>query len=111
METRKGRGDEAFASLEAAEKRPHVTDQEVGRFHGGEVAAAVELTPVHYGVALLGEAPDDDVRAGEHRYASRHQGALHWGPGAVTDPSPAALEASERALRRFSLHSIDEDWR
>jgi hypothetical protein len=40
-------GDEAPASPESAEELPHVTDQEVGRFHGGEVAAALHLTTVY----------------------------------------------------------------
>ncbi len=42
----KDRGGKALASPEAAEERPHVTDQEVGFLHGSEVAAAVELGPL-----------------------------------------------------------------
>jgi hypothetical protein len=32
-----------FISPESSEKFPDVADEEVGRFHGGEVAAAVEV--------------------------------------------------------------------
>jgi hypothetical protein len=31
----------------AAEELPHVADQQIERLHGGEVAAGVELRPVH----------------------------------------------------------------
>jgi hypothetical protein len=36
-------GDEAPPSPESAEELLYVTDQEVGRFHGGEVAAVISL--------------------------------------------------------------------
>jgi len=52
---------EHVGSAEAAEELPHVTDEQVGCFQGCEVAAAVELRPVHDGVGLVGEAPDGDV--------------------------------------------------
>src|SRR5215207_3412575 len=41
----KDRGDEALASPEPAEERPHVTDQKLGVLHGSEVAAARDLRP------------------------------------------------------------------
>ena len=60
------------ASAELAEEFPHVADQEVGCFHRGEVAAAVELGPMHHVVVALGEGPDGGV-AGEHRHRGRHR--------------------------------------
>src|SRR5215204_6577827 len=54
------------ASAELVEEFPHVADQEIGCLHRGEVAAAVELGPMHHVVVALGEGPDGGV-AGEHR--------------------------------------------
>jgi hypothetical protein len=45
----------------AAEEAAHVADQQVGGFHGGEVATAVELGPVDDVVAALGVAADGGV--------------------------------------------------
>src|SRR5215471_1882580 len=60
-------------SAERPEERAYVADQEVGCFHRGEVAAAVEFGPVHDVVGLLGETPDrrcdlpwEDRNAGGH---------------------------------------------
>jgi hypothetical protein len=41
-----------------AEELPHVTDQQIGCFHGGEVAATAEFGPVHDVVGAFGEAAD-----------------------------------------------------
>src|ERR687889_2253005 len=41
----KNRAAEALVSPETAEERPHVTDQKLGLFHGGEVPAARDLRP------------------------------------------------------------------
>src|SRR5215213_8056638 len=60
-------------SPKLAEELAHVAYQQVGRFQGREVAAAVELRPVDDVVALLGEAPDRDV-LGEDRHPSGHRG-------------------------------------
>mgnify|MGYP006164331197 CR=1 FL=1 len=54
------------ASAQLAEEGPDVVEQQVGGFHGGEVAAAVELRPVHQVVVIaLGEAPDGLEVVGE----------------------------------------------
>jgi hypothetical protein len=60
------------ASADLAEEFPHVADQEVGCFHGGEVAAAAELGPVHHVVVAVGEGPDGGV-TGEHRHRGRYR--------------------------------------
>src|SRR5829696_8677022 len=60
-------------SAELAEELPHIADQQVWCFHGGEVAAAAELGPVHDVVVAFSQRPDGGV-AGEHR----HRGG-HWG--------------------------------
>src|SRR5260221_1386958 len=60
----------ASMSPQCAEERAYVADQQIGRFHGGEVAAAVELRPAHDVVAALAIAADGDV-LGEHSHAGR----------------------------------------
>src|ERR1700745_3901488 len=53
-----------------AEELANIGDEQVGFFHGREVAAAVEFAPVHDVVGQFGEAPDggrDLVR--KHGYA------------------------------------------
>jgi multiple sugar transport system permease protein len=60
------------ASAELAEEVPHIADQQVGCFHGGEVPAAAELGPVHHVVVAFGEGPDGEV-IGEHRHRSRYR--------------------------------------
>src|SRR5262245_7941082 len=59
---------------ELAEELTYVARQQVGSFHGGEVAAALELGPMHDVVVAIRKRPDGEV-AREHRHPSGHRGA------------------------------------
>ena len=58
------RAQERPASAHHAEEGPDVLDEQVGRLHRGEVAAPVELRPVHDLVLAFGDPTDRRV-AGE----------------------------------------------
>src|SRR5262249_11987864 len=71
---------ELVASAELAEELPHIADQQVGCFHGGEVAAAAELGPVHDVVVAFGGGPDGGGGGG-HPHPGRA-----WGLGRGLGP-------------------------
>src|SRR5271166_2487033 len=46
---------------QSGEESAYVVDQKVGGFQGCEMAAGVEIAPVHDVVVLFGEPPDRDI--------------------------------------------------
>src|SRR5579863_6717338 len=64
-------------SAQGPEEFSYVGNEEAGRFHGGEVPAAVELGPVHDVVLGLSDAPDGDVH-GEDRDPGGDRGRFGW---------------------------------
>ena len=98
-------------SAEFAEEFAQVADHEVGGFHRREVAAAVELRPVHHGVLLLGDAADRVV-AGEDRDAggrtadwrSYRVDRLH--PRRPTGPRFPPREAPEGDVVTYLSHQL-----
>ena len=58
------------ALKELTEKRLDVADEEIGHFHRGEVAAAIELRPVRDAIARIEDGADGSI-GGEDRDAGR----------------------------------------
>src|SRR5215207_8495759 len=71
----------ALQQAEGAEEVTDVADEQVGRFHGWEVAATVELGPVHDAAGV--EPGADGGVGGEHGHAGRRSGRYGSGVGCV----------------------------
>jgi len=86
-----------------AEEFPNVSGQQVGSFHGGEVAAAVELGPVHDVVVAFGQGPDGGI-AGEDGNSGRHRGTLSgMAPAALGSRiGEAELEGASATIDRIA---------
>src|SRR5260221_1133855 len=71
------------ALAELTEKHLDVADEEIGHFHRGEVAAAIELRPVRDAIARIEDGADGRI-GGEDRDAGRRSSwlirlsALRW---------------------------------
>src|SRR5690242_20484316 len=63
-----GKTGSAGNLAQATEKSTYIADEQIGRFHRREVAAAVEIRPVEDVVALLGIAADGHI-LGERGHA------------------------------------------
>src|SRR5262249_44941933 len=80
---------------QGCEEVADVLDKQAGRFERGEVAAGLEVPPVHDVVGLLGVAADGDVPGGSRR---PRRGAR---PGPAGRPSAWPRSRRLRTSRRY----------